>query len=450
MRGQEYFLIHSQPYTAFVRWFRDSSPYIHAHRGRTFVVAFGGEAVAAPAFPHMVHDFALLSSLGIRLVLVHGIRPQVEERLQKRGAAIRYQNGLRITDAAALQCVKEAAGMVRVEIEALLSMGLANSPMAGARIRVASGNFVTAKPLGVRDGVDFGHTGEVRRVDAEAIVEKLAQGNVALLSPIGYSPTGEVFNLSAEEVATAVAIALKADKLILMMENECLSPLTGQPIRQLTAGEGARLIHEAPAADEPIPHLKAAVHACQSGVQRVHLINRKIDGSILLELFTRDGIGTLVSATPFEGLRQATINDVGGILDLISPLEEKGILVRRSRENLEMEIGNFTVIERDGLVVGCAALYPFPDERMGELACLALHADYRGEKRGERLLEYIEKQAQSAGLQKLFALTTQTVHWFLEHGFALAHIDDLPMRRQALYNYKRNSKVLVKPLVDNV
>lgn len=414
------------------------------------MVSFGGEAVANGLFANLAHDFALLNSLGIRLVLVHGIRPQVEQRLKARGAELHYANGLRVTDATALGCVKEAAGAVRIEIEALLSMGLSNSPMAGARIRVASGNFVVAKPLGVRDGVDFGHTGEVRRVDTEAIRGKLDQGNVVLLSPIGYSPTGEIFNLSAEEVATAVAIALRADKLLLLTEQDCLSLDDGRPIQQLTTREAGVLIGaEKVLTEAVVPHLKAAVTACRAGVQRAHLINRHIDGAILLELFTRDGVGTLVSSAPFEEMRPATINDVGGILDLIKPLEESDVLVKRSREHLEMEIDDFSVIERDGMIVGCAALHPFTSDHMGELACLALHPDYRGEKRGERLLAYIEAKAQAMGLSQLFVLTTRTTHWFREHGFDPAGIGDLPMARQALYNYQRNSKVLLKAL-DNI
>ena len=411
------------------------------------MVSFGGEAVADALFANLVHDFALLNSLGIRLVLVHGIRPQVEQRLKARGAQLRYENGLRVTDAPALECVKEAAGTVRVEIEALLSMGLANSPMAGARIRVASGNFVIAKPLGVRGGVDFGHTGEVRRIDTDGIRAKLDQGDVVLLSPIGYSPTGEVFNLSAEEVATAVAIALAADKLLLLTEQDCFSTAEGRSLQQLTTAEAAALISaEGGLTGEVVPHLKAAVTACDRGVERVHLLNRHIDGAILLELFTRDGVGTLVSASPFEEIRPATIADVGGILDLIKPLEESGALVKRSRERLEMEIDDFTVIERDGMIVGCAALHPFSDEGMGELACLALHANYRGERRGERLLTHIESKARATGLNELFVLTTQTTHWFRERGFEPAAIGDLPMARQSLYNYQRNSKVLVKRL----
>jgi amino-acid N-acetyltransferase len=432
---------------SFVRWFRGSSPYIHAHRGKTFVVYFGGEAVAAPAFASLVHDFALLNSLGVRLVLVHGMRAQIDSRLAARGLPARYHLGLRVTDREALECVKEAAGTVRVEIEALLSMGLANSPMAGARVRVASGNFVTAKPVGVRDGVDFQHTGEVRRIDAQGIGAALGRGDVVLLSAVGYSPTGEIFNLRSEEVATAAAIALRADKLLLLGEEECRSPRRGALLRQITTAEVEAFLAEEPALSaDLVSHLKAAARACAEGVERAHLLDRHSDGAVLLELFTRDGIGTLVSRTPFEAMRPARVHDVPGMLDLIVPLERKGVLVPRSRERLESEIDDYTVIERDGLVIGCAALHPFTEAGMGELACLVLHSEYRGDQRGDRLLDHIEGKARAAGFGRLFALTTHTAHWFRERGFELAEVADLPEARRATYNPARNSKVLVKVL----
>ncbi len=431
----------------FVRWFRGSAPYINAFRGRTFVVAFGGEVIAEAQFAGLVHDIALLNSLGVRLVLVHGARPQIEERLNERKVEMQYVNGLRVTDAAALACVKEAAGSVRVEIEALLSMGLANSPMAGADIRVASGNYVTAQPLGVRDGTDYQHTGEVRRIDTEAIHRQLADGSLVLLSPIGYSPTGEVFNLSAEDVATAAAVQLKADKLIHLIDGPGLPGGDGNLLRQL----GLKDAEQAIAANKQLPErliktVQGAVDACRNGVRRVHLIDRHKDGSLLLELFTRDGIGTLISSDTFEDIRQATIDDVGGVLELIEPMETDGILVRREREKLEMEIDHFTVIERDGTVIACSALYPFVDDGCGELACLAVHPDYRKQGRGDDLLEYLEGKAKGMGIKRLFVLTTRTAHWFLERGFSEASIDDLPMAKQQMYNYQRRSKVFIKSL----
>ena len=431
----------------FVNWFRSSSPYIHAHRDKTFVICFGGEAVLAADFDHHVHDFALLNSLGIRLVLVHGIRPQVDQRLARQNAVPRFNNNLRITDALALQCVKEAAGLVRVEIEALLSLGLANSPMAGAKIKVASGNFVTAKPLGVIEGVDYCHTGEVRRVDSVAIHQQLDQDNVVLISPVGYSPSGEVFNLSAEQTATAVAIALKAEKLIFLTEQSCSVPDSSEQIQQMTTLEVNAFLEHYPQLPDTLSHpLRAAIHACQSGIARSHLINRTQDGALLLELFTRDGVGTLISLTPFEELRPAVLNDIGGILELIKPLEQQGILAKRSREKIEMEIADYIVVERDGLIIGCIALHPNQQRQLGALACLAVHPDYQRSARANRLLEYAYKKAKQLHLKKLYVLSTQTANWFVERGFLPSAIDSLPEALKSLYNPQRNSKILYKDI----
>lgn len=432
---------------SFVQAFRNSAPYINAHRGRTFVIVFGGEAVSDPAFPNLIHDLALLNSLGVRLVLVHGARPQIEQRLRARGAEVRYVHGLRVTDDAALPAVKEAIGSVRIEIEALLSMGLANSPMAGARIQVATGNVVIARPLGVRNGVDYCHTGEVRRIETEAIERHLQDGAIVLLSPLGYSPTGEVFNLSAEDVAGAAALALRADKLLCLVEGIGVLDARKRLIAQITPAQAQTILdspRKLPA--DVARHLSSAVRAVRGGVRRAHLVSRHSDGALLQELFTRDGIGTLITAEAYEEIRPASIDDVGGILELIAPLEADGMLVRRSRERLETEIGHFTVAERDGMIVACAGLYPSPAERVGELACLAVHADYRRAGRGDALLAELERQAVAAGLKRLFVLTTHTAHWFRERGFAAADIKALPVARQALYNWQRSSKVFIKTL----
>jgi amino-acid N-acetyltransferase len=431
----------------FIDSFRHSAPYIHAHRGRTFVLVFGGEAVADGQFSELVHDIALLHSLGIQLVLVHGARPQIEDKLNAASLQMEYANGLRITDDAALKCVKEAAGTVRVEIDALLSMGLANTPMSGARIGVSSGNFVTAQPLGVRDGIDYCHTGEVRRIDGQAIRQHLAERRIVLLSPLGYSPTGEVFNLSAEEIATRAATELQADKLILMTEGNSLRNGRRRLISQMTVQEAGTLLEsKRKLADTTRRQLQHAIQACQQHVRRVHLLDRHIDGALLLELFTRDGLGTLITADAYEGLREASIDDVGGILELITPLEQKGVLVKRSRELLEMEIGHFLVIERDGTIIACAALYPGDRKSRAELACLAVHDDYRNEGRGDALLQAIEQRAMAAGISTLVVLTTHTAHWFRERGFLPGNASHLPASKKALYNYQRNSKVFYKPL----
>jgi amino-acid N-acetyltransferase len=435
------------PPEQFVHWFRAAAPYINAFRGRTFVIAFGGEVVADGKFVALTHDLNLLASLGVRLVLVHGTRPQIEAQLKTRGIRPRYLHGLRVTDEASMQCVKQANGQLRVEIEALLSMGLPNSPMANATIRVAGGNFVVARPRGVVDGIDMQYTGEVRRVHAEAIEQRLAGNELVLLSPLGYSPTGEIFNLSMEDLAAEVAVALAADKLIFLIDGAGVTDAAGSLVRELTVSQAsARLSASEPLTHDLERHLPAVMRACRNRVQRVHLIDRQVDGALLLELFTREGVGTMVSQDPLEQLRTATIDDVGGVLRLIEPLEADGTLVKRSRELLEMEIGRFLVLEHDRIIVGCAALYPFSNDHAGELACLAVHPDYRNAGAGEQLLRRIESEARRQQIERLFVLTTRATHWFIEHGFAEAGVDQLPAARQALYNSQRRSKVLVKAL----
>jgi len=434
-----------EPEPSFVDWFRSAAPYIHAFRNKTFVIAFGGDAMLRPDFVDLIHDVNLLNALGVRLVLVHGVRPQVEERLAAKGGEAQYVQGRRVTDAETLEHVKDAVGSVRVDIESLLSIGLPNTPMAGAEIRVASGNFVTAKPLGVVEGVDLLFTGEVRKIAADAINARLAAGDIVLLSPLGYSPTGEVFNLTLEEVATAAAIALKADKLIFLLDHGDTVDAEGERISQITVAEAARILKKLPEGDMKL-YLPHAVEACRAGVRRAHLVSADVDGALLMELFTHEGVGTLVTARPVETLRRATIADVGGVLQLIEPLEQAGILVRRSRELLEQEIEQFFVDDLDGRIVGCAALYPFANERAGEMACLAVHPDFRDSGRGEALLKAVEEAARSARLKRLFVLTTRTAHWFIERGFVPATPDDLPAKRKELYNWQRRSKVFLKTL----
>lgn len=430
---------------SFVDWFRAAAPYIHAFRGKTFVIAFGGDAMQRADFVDLIHDVNLLNALGVRLVLVHGVRPQVEARLAARGLEIRYVRDLRVTETEALECVKEAVGTARIEIETLLSLGLPNTPMAGAEIRVAGGNFVIAQPAGVVDGVDLLFTGEVRKVAAEAIRTRLDAGEIVLLSPLGYSPTGEVFNLTLEDVATAAAIALKAEKLVFILDHGDTVDAKGRRLSRLTVRQAQRIVRELPEGDMRL-YLPHAVRACRAGVARAHLVSAEVDGALLMELFTHEGVGTLVTRETVENLRQAGIADVGGILTLIEPLEQAGILVHRPRELLEREIERFFVDELDGRIVGCVALYPFPEAEAGEMACLAVHPDYQGGGRGEALLGAVEEAAREAGLKRLFVLTTRTAHWFLERGFEQATPDDLPAPRQALYNWQRRSKVFVKPL----
>ncbi|WP_321942733.1 amino-acid N-acetyltransferase [Burkholderia cenocepacia] len=430
----------------FVDWMRSVAPYIHKFRNSTFVVGFGGEVVQQGLLNALVSDIALLQAMGIQIVLVHGSRPQVEEQLSLHGVESEFSHGLRITDARALESAKEAAGEVRLDIEAAISQGLPNSPMAHAHISVVSGNFVTARPVGILDGVDFAHTGIVRKIDAESIRHSLASRKLVLLSPLGFSPTGEAFNLSMEDVASAAAIALRADKIIFLTEGPGIVDDEGELVREMSLDAAAELLDSSNIQGDDAFFLKHSIRACRGGVTRAHLIPQSLDGSMLLELFLHDGVGTMISYENLESLREATPDDVGGILSLIEPLESDGTLVRRGRHQIERDIDHFSVIEHDGVLFGCAALYPYQQEKIGEMACLTVAPEAQGSGDGERLLKRIEQRARARGLTHIFVLTTRTEHWFLKRGFVKVSVDDLPEDRRKLYNWQRKSLVLMKQL----
>ncbi len=440
------------PHT-FVPLFRSVAPYIHAHRGKTFVVAIAGELIAAGKLMTFAQDLALIHAMGIKVVLVHGFRPQVEEQLQAKGHFSRFSHGMRITDAVALDCAQEAAGQLRYEIEAAFSQGLPNTPMAGSQIRVISGNFITARPVGIVDGIDFQHTGLVRKIDAAAIRRAVDFDALVLLSPFGFSPTGEAFNLSMEDVAASAAIALQADKLIYVTEVRGI-PLdpadADSPIdHEIALADARTLLAGLPNPTQPTDtafYLQHAVKACESGVERVHIVPFSVDGSLLTESFTHDGIGTMIVDEKLESLREAGADDIGGILQLIEPFERDGTLVKRDRNEIERDIGRYTVIEHDGVIFGCAALYPYPEARTAELAALTVSPQVQSQGDGERILKRIEQRARASGLESVFVLTTRTMHWFIKRGFAEVDPDWLPDARKRKYNWDRRSKVLVKRL----
>lgn len=436
--------------TELVEGFRHSVPYINTHRGKTFVIMLGGEAIEHENFSSIVNDIGLLHSLGIRLVVAYGARPQIDANLAAHHHEPLYHKNIRVTDAKTLELVKQAAGTLQLDITARLSMSLNNTPLQGAHINVVSGNFIIAQPLGVDDGVDYCHSGRIRRIDEDAIHRQLDSGAIVLMGPVAVSVTGESFNLTSEEIATQLAIKLKAEKMIGFCSSQGVTNDDGDIVSELFPNEAqARVEAQEEKGDYnsgTVRFLRGAVKACRSGVRRCHLISYQEDGALLQELFSRDGIGTQIVMESAEQIRRATINDIGGILELIRPLEQQGILVRRSREQLEMEIDKFTIIQRDNTTIACAALYPFPEEKIGEMACVAVHPDYRSSSRGEVLLERIAAQAKQSGLSKLFVLTTRSIHWFQERGFTPVDIDLLPESKKQLYNYQRKSKVLMADL----
>jgi amino-acid N-acetyltransferase len=440
------------PHT-FVPWFRSVAPHIHAYHGKTFVIGMAGELIAAGKLNAFVQDLSLLHAMGIKLVLVHGFRPQVNEQLRAKGHASRFSHGKRITDPVALDCAQEAAGQLRFEIEAAFSQGLPNTPMANATVRVVSGNFLTARPVGIVDGVDFMHSGVVRKVDAATIRRAIDIGALVLLSPFGFSPTGEAFNLTMEEVATATAVALQADKLMFMTEiagiREDLDDPESAIDTELALAEARRLLAKLPLPtqpSEPAFYLQHCVRACEGGVERSHILPYAADGAVLLEIFTHDGVGTMVVDEKLESLHEATADDVGGILQLIEPFERDGTLVKRSRTEIERDITTYTVIEHDGIIFGCAALYAYPEARTAEMAALTISPQVQGQGDGERILKRIEQRARGMGLDSIFVLTTRTMHWFVKRGFQQVDPDWLPEARKRKYNWDRRSQVLVKKL----
>ncbi len=419
--------------TDFAAHLRQAAPFIHAHKGKTCVAYIPGEAAQRADFTPHLFDLALAHGLGMQLVLVLGARPQIEERLRAAGITERVHKDLRVTDADTLRCVKEATGALRSDIEAMLSTALARTPLGGRRVEVVSGNLVTARPSGILDGVDMQYTGELRRIAVSCIREHLSHDRIVLLPCLGTSPTGESFNLRSDELAVATAAALQADKLILLSPREIASgECTPDELQQ--------------ASTLPDIERSIALRAAAAGVPRVHVLPMDVPGIVLSELYTHTGLGLMVSAAATDHIRPASIEDIGGLLSLIAPLEANGTLVPRSREQLELDIEHFAVMEHDGVIIGCRALIPLEGGRDAELACVAINPDWRRGGRARALVSHAENTARSQGIDRLFVLTTQTVHWFVEQGFALTTPSELPGPRKDLYNWQRASQVLAKTL----
>lgn len=430
----------------YARWFRASTPYISAHRGRTFVVLLSGEAILHGNLVNIVHDLALLNVLGARLVVVHGARPQIDRALPDSRFHTYLGITRRITDAAAMDAVAGVHGQLRAELEALFSTGLPTSPLHNTEIQLVTGNFVIARPIGVLDGADHQLAGQSRRVRANGINAALDTGAIVLLSPMGYSPSGQAFNLAADELAEQVAVALGANKLIVLDESPYLTNTDDARIANLSPEEleevlGTRLLGESTRRN-----LRALLGAVRGGVASGQLVSYADDGALLAELFTAEGVGTQVTREDRRVVRRAEAGDVADIVEIIRPLEEAGVLVERSRDRLERELEYFLVAEVDGIVAGCCALLPAGSG--AELACVAVHPAHRGGESGlgGKLLAAAEDAARAEGFDQLFVLTTQTRDWFVENGFTETDCDSLPESYRAHICLERNAKVLVKAM----
>lgn len=432
--------------TELVHWFRQSTPYVNMHNGKTFVIMLDGDTIASPNFVNIINDINLLHSLNIKLVIVFGARYQINDLLLQHQIEPTYYKNIRITDLQSLELVKQTVGKLHYDLSSLLSLRLAHSPLTN----VVSGNFVIAQPIGVDDGIDYQHSGKIRRVNTESIQQQLERNTIVLIGPIAPSVTGENFNLPFEEIAMQIAIKLKAEKLIGFSNTQGILDENGNTISDLLPHQAEQhlqnLIQQDQYHSSQARFLQAAIEVCRAGIKRAHLISYEEDGSLLQELFTRDGVGTQLSMELSETIRLATVNDIPALLELIRPLEQQGILVKRSREQLEMEINNYTIIDRDGVIIACAALNCYFEESMAEMSCVAVHPDYRNSSRGDVLLDAIKKRAKQLNIQTLFVLTTRTVHWFQERGFELTTVNALPEGKRKNYNYQRRSKILMQHL----
>jgi amino-acid N-acetyltransferase len=438
---------------SLVQAFRHSGPYLKHHRGSTFVLMLPGATVASEHFDDIITDIALLQSLGIKLVLVFGAREQIDEELTKQNIATSFHKRIRIANDETFAIIKRVCGYMQIDLTSKLSMGLINTPMQGMRLNVVSGNFVTSRPLGVCDGIDYMHSGIVRKVDAENIRREIDNNSIVLISPVGYSVTGESFSVNSEDVAAQVAIAIKADKLITYCsDNELITNEEGEVVAELFPPEAEKYLDKI---DEEIHnstcrYLRAAITSCRGGVERCHLVSHEQSGSIIQELFSRDGIGTQIVRQSAEQVSRATINDIPSLMELIRPLEIEGILIHRPREQLEMEIDHYVVIKRDGMVIASAALYCYEEEGLAELACVAIHPSYRGSNRGDILINKIEELAEEKGIKRLFVLTTKSAHFFLEKGFVPGEVSELPKAKREHYNYQRMSKILFRNVNESI
>jgi len=438
----------------FIQHFRLAAKFINQFNKKIFVIALGGDVINDKQFSHIAHDINLLHSLNVNIVLVHGIRPQIDHLLKLHKNKTQLVRNQRVTDKEALGHIIDTNGRIRINIESILSSSMIDSPMAGSEIKLSSGNFLTARPLGVIDGIDMQHTGQIRKVDTKAITNKLQNNEIVIVSPIGFSPIGEIFNLSYEQVAAQVARSIKANKLIYYVNDNGILNARGDLIPEMSSNKAENLIYaiENKSSPETAPYisyndfniLKSSLYAIKNKIEKVHLINRHINGSLIEELYTDKGSGTILTEFPLEIIRQATSKDTKRIHQLIEPLGQKEVLVHKALDQIEGDILNFYVIEHNHNLIGCVALYPY--EKMIEVGCFAIDSNYQNQGYGSKLLKFCEKEVQKLNGNSIFILTTQSEHWFLEKGFQLNNKDLIPSAREKNYEVERNSKFFTKKL----
>tara|TARA_B100000795_G_scaffold264293_1_gene244615 strand:- start:528 stop:2066 length:1539 start_codon:yes stop_codon:yes gene_type:complete len=436
---------------SFIENFRLSAKFINQFHNKTFVIAIGGEVIKDNQLKSIACDINLLHSMSINIVLVHGIRPQIDNKLKEETKKTELVKNIRVTKKEMLNDIISVNGAIKTNIEAALSSGILDSPMLGSNIKVSSGNFITARPLGVIDGVDMELTGQIRKIDTSAITDKLHNKEIVIISPLGYSPIGDIFNLSYEQTAAHVAQAIKAEKLIYYINANGILNIRGELIPELTISKAKHLIEsiEDPKNAPFISYhdfniLKSSLYAIKNNIEKVHLINRNINGSVLEEIFTDKGSGTILTEYSLQNIRPAKTKDINQIINIIEPLEKEGILIGRINKDISKDINSFYVVEHNHNIIGTVALCQY--DEMIEVACFAIHDNYQNLGYGKKLLKFCEQTAINQNIKKLFVLTTQSEHWFMENSFSLTDRKFIPDERKKTYTIERNSKYFIKRL----
>lgn len=419
----------------FVKNLRQASPYISQHRGKLVVFYLPGEMINdGKKLLQLAEDLVLLNNLGLKIILTLGATLQINQKLAENNINWDTYQNIRITSKEQIQAIQETVGLVRSKLESVFSQASAEQHLPHS---VVSGNWLSAKPKGIIDGTDYKYTGSLRQINTNAINKNLEANQICLLTPLAYSASGEVFNLNTLEQAYSIADKLSADKLMIFTEESHLKILP----KSLDIVELKKQIqHQHP---NSLLNLLEKSLASSKSIKRIHLMSQNSPSSILLELFTREGTGTLIYTDRYHHLRTANSDDLIQILKLIQPLEEQGILANRNEKEVIQNLPNFIVAEIDGQIIGCAAIYSL-DSNIAELACLAVNPTFQGDEIGKQLVSKTSQLAKERHHNQIFILTTQTNHWFKEQGFQDSDYFSLPVKRQETYNQNRKSKILIK------
>jgi amino-acid N-acetyltransferase len=431
---------------AVVPLLRQVSPYFLQHRNSLFVIHIEGEAIEPPGFQNLARDLILLAAVGIRIIVVFGADRQITSRLTANNITLREVSDTIVMDLECMAHIREVVGAMRLSIESNFSYVRDGAPMKmGAMTKISSGNFISAKSKGIVEGRDMMFSGDLRSLDAKGISESLDRGEIVLIPPVGFGSSGELFNLDSQTLAYEISANFQSEKLIFLHEEEGIF-CEGNIVRQMSVGKAELDLADGKIGGGLAKYLPIGAQSCRKGVARVHFISYLSDGAILRELFTRDGVGTMLSDVPFDNLRPAMQVDVLEILELITPMQEQGILLARTYDSLLKDLDDFIVIIREDTVVATAALHQYKGTQQGEIACVAVHQDYRGDEFGDMLLSELELRAGSCEVSELFVLTTHAIDWFEERGYTLGAKTDLPKARLGTYSDSRNSVILTKKL----